>query len=246
MTLDNDVYFDSPSDLRTIVAAFERHSRAACLAFRVYHPETGRLHRRDWCHPRPPEQEQEEFPTYFITEGASAFRRQVFDKVDPYWEKLWIGHEGFDLALRVMDAGYQIWYIPEIKVWHMASLETRETWRPYYFNTRNLFYVVYRNYPWWSGLVHLLPRLAVLAFYSIRYGFPSRFLAGVWDGLLDASRHSKKAPADQSGGAATDLANAEGFTKLASEVHPALAKSRVVTFCSVRFRLGWILTATPA
>lgn len=184
VTLDNDVYFDDPRDVHRIVAAFERHPEAGCLAFRVYHPQTGRLHARDWCHPRPWQQaETIEFETYYITEGASAFRRAVFERVQPYWKDLFIGLEGFDLALRLMDAGHQIWYVPEVKVWHMASLETRESWRPFYYNTRNLFLVAFRNYPSLRGLLHVVPRVLVLGFYALRHGHFGRFLAGVMDGV---------------------------------------------------------------
>ena len=189
VTLDNDVYFDSPAGLRRVVEAFQRHPRAGCLAFRVYHPKTGRLHARDWCHPRPwQEAETTEFETHYITEGASAFRREVFDRIEPYWERLWIGHEGFDLGLRLMDAGYEIWYAPDVKVWHMASLETRENWRPFYFNTRNLLLVVYRNYPLLRGMGVLLPRLAVLGFYAIRCGFLRKYLAGLADGVRELGK----------------------------------------------------------
>jgi GT2 family glycosyltransferase len=139
---------------------------------------------RDWCHPRSWRQaEAQEFETDYITEGAAAFRREVFDRIEPYWPLLFIGHEGFDLSLRLLDAGYEIWYAPEVKVWHMASIETRPNWRPFYYYTRNLFPVICRNYPWAQGLLHLAPRLAVLAVRSLQAGAFRRYLAGLVDGL---------------------------------------------------------------
>jgi GT2 family glycosyltransferase len=184
VNLDNDVSFDDPQALHRIVEAFERRPRAGCVVFRVYHPATGKLHVRDWCHPRPWQTgEAEEFETYYITEGAAAFRRQVFDRIEPYWPLLFIGHEGYDLGVRLMDAGYEIWYLPELKVWHMASLETRQDWRPFYYYTRNLFPVICRNYPWFEGVIHLVPRVAVMALYSLRARALGRCLMGVVDGL---------------------------------------------------------------
>ena len=184
VTLDNDVYFDDSRAVSRIVEAFERHPGAGCVVFRVYHPATGVLHVRDWCHPRPWQTgEGEEFETHYITEGAAAFRRQVFDRIDPYWPLLFIGHEGSDLGIRLMDAGYEIWYLPELKVWHMASLETRQDWRPFYFYTRNLFPEIYRNYPLPEGLAHLVPRVAVMALYALGAGALDRCLKGVADGL---------------------------------------------------------------
>lgn len=186
VTIDNDVYFDSPETLARIAEAFERHPAAACIAFRVCHPATGRLHVRDWCHPRPWQQAQHlEFETTFITEGAAAFRRAVFDRIEPYWEQIFIGHEGFDLGLRLLDAGYEIWYTPTVTVWHMASPETRENWRPFYFNSRNLILVLARQYPLGGAIRHALPRLVILGFYALRYGHLWRFFQGIGDGLRE-------------------------------------------------------------
>ncbi len=184
VTLDNDVYFDDTQALNRIAAAFERHPAAGCVVFRVCHPATGQLHLRDWCHPRPWQQaELEEFETFYITEGAAAFRRAVFERIEPYWSELFIGHEGYDLALRLMDAGYEIWYVPEVKVWHLASRETRPDWRPFYYYTRNLFPVVYRNYPFSAGVAHILPRLAVFGIYALRVRAFGKYLRGIVDGL---------------------------------------------------------------
>lgn len=194
VTLDNDVYFDRPDAVARIVAAFERRPKAGCVVFRIYHPATGRLHLRDWCHPKPPEFENEEFETHYLTEGAAAFRSEVFRRVEPYWSELFIGHEGFDLALRIMDAGYSLWYVPEVKVWHMASLATRQDWRPFYFNARNLFAIVGRDCPWAWGVVYMAPRLAVLGFYALAAHAFGRYLTGVADGvrMLLAARRFRR------------------------------------------------------
>lgn len=184
VTLDNDVYLDHPLQVREIVEAFGRHRKAGCIVFRVYHPATGKLNSKDWWHPRRWEEaEAEEFETPFITEGAAAFRREVFQKVGLYWEPLFITHEGLDLSLRLWDAGWEVWYVPSVKVWHMASGETREPWRSFYYSTRNLLPVVYRHYPWAAGLSYLLPRLAGLGFYSLKEGYFRSFLRGLFDGL---------------------------------------------------------------
>ena len=182
--LDNDVYFDAPGAVAAAVAAFHRLPQAGCISFRVYHPQLQTLHARDWCHSRPwPEAEFQEFETHYVTEGACAFRREVFETVEGYWEDLWIGHEGFDLSLRILDAGWEMWYTPDVKVWHLASLETRDTWRPYYFNTRNLLLVAMRDYPWHKAPSLLLPRLGVLAFYAARYGYLRHYCKAIADGI---------------------------------------------------------------
>jgi GT2 family glycosyltransferase len=182
--LDNDVSLDGPAAIWSIVAGFDRHPDAGCIAFRVYHPSTRTLHVRDWCHPRPWQTgESQEFETHYITEGACAFRTSVFRTVDCYWEPLFIGHEGYDLGLRLMDAGYTIWYVPDVRVWHEASVETRQDWRPFYFYTRNLFPIAYRNYPLWAGMWYVLPRVLVFGFYAVRARAFGRFIQALRDGV---------------------------------------------------------------
>lgn len=184
VTLDNDVYFDHPLAIQEIVRAFERHPRAGCVVFRIYHPGSGELHWRDWWHSRQWQaSEHEEFETHFISEGAAAFRREVFDAIEAYWAPFFITHEGLDLSLRLLNAGWEIWYVPSVKVWHIYSAEARQGGRSFYFNTRNLLPVVYRNFPWAHGLAYLLPRLAALGLYSLKAGFFSRFVRGLLDGL---------------------------------------------------------------
>lgn len=183
--LDNDVYFDDAGAIEATIAAFHRLPQAGCISFRVYHPQLGTLHGRDWCHSRPwQEGEYQEFETNYVTEGACAFRKKVFDTVEGYWEDLWIGHEGFDLSLRILDAGWEMWYTPDVKVWHLASLETRDSWRPYYYNTRNLILVAMRDYPWLKMPGLLLPRLGVLGFYAVRYGYIGRYFKALFDGFI--------------------------------------------------------------
>ena len=193
--LDNDVYLDGPAGLRQVARAFERHPGAGCVAFRVYHPATGRLHTRDWAHPRAWDRaEMEEFPTHYITEGASAFRAEVFRRIDPYPDEFFVGQEGADVAFRLLDAGYEIWYTPEVKVWHMASLETRMSGRPFYYNTRNMFLLVYRNLPVADAVIFAAPRLAVLAVYALKYGHFRLFAAGLRDGLRCLRTHAWRKP----------------------------------------------------
>ena len=100
ITIDNDVSFLSSNEASKVVEAFEEHPEAHVLAFRICDAGTGKLRVREWCHPRDwREFSETEFETSFFGEGASAFRREVFDVAGLYWEPLFIGHEGDELGL---------------------------------------------------------------------------------------------------------------------------------------------------
>jgi hypothetical protein len=199
VTLDNDVSFAIQTALQEIMSAFERHPKAGCVTFEIKDPLTNNWSARDWMHPWVYDaSNSEDRQTTFISEGACAFRRSVFDKVAPYWEALFINMEGADLALRILNAGYEIWHAPRVQVYHCHSKETRDAGRDFYHNPRNLLLLAYRNIPTSNLFGFLVPRLMALACCSCIRGCFLVFLAGLWSGLtfIKSSRGLRQ-PIDQ-------------------------------------------------
>ena len=194
VTIDNDVYFDSPFELQKIRSAFDRSPDTSCIVFKVLEGDTGRVHLRDWCHPRSYwDFSDTEFETCFIPEGASAFRRSDFQKMGGYYEPLWIGCEGWDLALRMIDAGMKIAYHPEVRVRHAMSEETRSSGRNFYFYTRNYLWIAFKDYSGLRRLRYLGYHWGMMAFFSFRAGHPGKFFRGVRDGVagLQKLQHTR-------------------------------------------------------
>ena len=188
VTLDNDVRFESPRELEYLASAFQRKPQASVLVFKILEDPSGRLHLRDWCHPRNHRQFSETaFETCYIAEGACAFRRQHFLSVQGYWEPFLIGGEGWDLALRLLDAGYRIFYCPEVRVRHAMAQETRGERRPFYRLMRNYVWTAFKDYPGWRRFQYMLYGLAVLTFFAARSGNLTELYRGLADGLR--SRH---------------------------------------------------------
>ncbi len=184
VTIDNDLYFDSPFELQKVVNAFSECPQASCIAFKVLDATTGELHVRDWCHPCSyADCADSEFETYFLPEGASAFRRDRFLEAGGYFEPLWIGHEGWDLALRILDRKGHIVYRPSIRVRHLISSETRTSWRPYYYYTRNYIWIAARNYTFGRALRFLAEKMAMMAYFALRTKNLKAFGRGIRHGL---------------------------------------------------------------
>lgn len=184
VTIDNDVYFDSPFELQKVRNAFDHSPEVTCIVFKVLEGDTGKVHLRDWCHPRSYwDYSDAEFETCFIPEGASAFRRDSFQKIGGYYEPLWIGCEGWDLALRMIDAGMKIEYHPEVRVRHAMSQETRSSGRNFYFYTRNYFWIAFKDYSGLRRWRYLAYHWGMMAFFSLRAGHPGKFFLGVRDGV---------------------------------------------------------------
>jgi len=189
VTIDNDIRFNSPLELGKVVAAFERKPEASALAFKILLEETGRLHRRDWCHPRSfRAYANKEFETCYIPEGACAFRRETFLRVGGYYEPFRIGGEGDDLALRMIDAGFRIFYCPEVEVRHSMAMETRAGRRPHYYYIRNHIWTAFRSYSGWRRWKSLAYSFALVGFFSLRAGDIDELYRGVKDGLKGRSR----------------------------------------------------------
>ena len=182
-TLDNDVLFTTPEDVARGVAAFERHPRAAVVNFTILGPD-GVLSRRDWCHPRDPDRwANTEFVTDYVLEGASACRREAFVASGGYWAPFFIGHEGWDLALRLLDAGHELVYTPDVRVRHMVDPTVRPSSRIYYTFTRNAIWVALRNFSTVAAARSIALDLALMGFTAARAGELAAYARGIADGV---------------------------------------------------------------
>jgi GT2 family glycosyltransferase len=187
-TLDNDVLFTTPDDVARGVAAFEHHPRAAVVNFTILGPD-GVLSRRDWCHPRDPDRwAGAEFVTDYVLEGASACRRDAFLASGGYWPPFFIGHEGWDLAMRLLDAGHDLVYSPAVRVRHMVDSTVRPSSRIYYTFTRNAIWVALRTHRPAAALATIAKDLALMGFASARAGQLAAFARGIVDASRDAGQ----------------------------------------------------------
>lgn len=184
ITLDNDIYFDSVYEVRKVVITLRTRPDIHLLAFQLCDAQTGMLRLREWCHPRFwRDYAQEEFETNFFVEGACAYRREIFQTAGMYYEPLFIGVEGHDLALRIIDSGYRILYCPHIRANHLMSPETRTLDRPFYYYTRNYIWIAHKDFHFLAGVKFLLPKLLMMFYFTLRAGRFSAFLRGVSDGV---------------------------------------------------------------
>src|SRR5262249_53146863 len=185
-TLDNDVLFRTPDDVRHALAALPRRPRAAVVTFKIV-AATGGLSRRDWCHPRDPRRWSEsEFATDYVLEGASACRRDAFLAAGGYWEPLFIGHEGWDLAFRLIGAGPELIYTPTVRVQHMVDPTVGPPSRIYYTFTRNAIWVALRNRRPLPAIRSIAQDLALMGFAAFRAGELDAFRRAIVDAVRGA------------------------------------------------------------
>jgi len=170
ITLDDDIYGLKDDHLAILRKHFAQNYRVGAICFQVRDHFKGTL--CNWCHPcRPEEGAEQILQTTEISEGAVAFRRSLLLETGLYTREFFISHEGADLAARILDRGFDIVYLPQVRVTHKYALEGRPGWRRYYYDTRNDFWLVVRNYRWPYLLAHLGRRLPATFVYALRDGF---------------------------------------------------------------------------
>ena len=181
VTLDDDVGGITSEEIDRIREILAKDDVAG-VCFKVIDAETHEI--IDWGHHRKQEEYSEVcFVTDDISEGAVAFRRDLVLRAGLYPEEYFISHEGPDLAIRLMNLGYRILYSPDITVLHSHSTLGRTSWRRYYYDSRNLIWLVVRHYHFFSGCKTLLLGMSAMAVYALRDGYFYYWLLAVRDAI---------------------------------------------------------------
>jgi GT2 family glycosyltransferase len=179
--LDDDISCLSHDALERLDEIFA-DGRIGAVNFRVLEEGTG--HVVNWVHHRRVEQfSRVVFETYEITEGAVAFRRSILRRVGGYPEAFFLSHEGPDLAFRIMNEGWQVIYSPAVSVTHSFAPEGRTSWRNYYYDTRNTFWLAARNLPMGYGFRIVVRQTLAMFLHSVRDGYLKWWLKGIWHGV---------------------------------------------------------------
>lgn len=190
VTLDDDVFGFSGSDVQLIRDYFRDKKKVAAANFRVIDDLTEM--QINWCHRRKLIQwSGEEFSTYEISEGAVAYRRQCFLDVGMYPSYFFISHEGPDIAIALMDQGWEVVYYPKITVRHAHSMNGRPGWRRYYYDTRNMVWLGVRRYNVKLFLRKVPLHLAAMLFYSLRDGYTRVYFKALYDSIKGVAQVKK-------------------------------------------------------
>jgi GT2 family glycosyltransferase len=109
-----------------------------------------------------------------------------------YYEPIFLGNEGHDLALRILDKGFRMLYAPDIRARHLMAADTRSSERTFYIYTRNYIWISYKDYHFFDGSRFLVPKILMMAFFGLRTGHLRAYLRGIKDGIRGLSRISKE------------------------------------------------------
>jgi GT2 family glycosyltransferase len=128
--------------------------------------------------------------TEYIWAAAMLIRAEVLARTGGFDTDFLVYHEELDFCRRVRRLGYELWLVPEAKVWHKVGTQVENAWRAYQWNRGKI--LLYRKHAQ-NGL-----HLALLVLYAFAYTFMRAIfkksgvgnrgplkdaLRGLWDGL---------------------------------------------------------------
>jgi GT2 family glycosyltransferase len=180
--LDDDVFGMTRNSLAEIYKKFKSNPKLGVINFKVLNAFNGKL--CNWVHHCSPDIYQDkEFPTYEITEGAVAFRKEVLYKSGFYDPIYFISHEGPDLAFRILRCGYDCIYSGDIIVTHCHEQTGRASWLNYYYDTRNHIFLAVKNLPFIFAAKYLFIGILSMMVYSLRDGYFAYWCKAMKDGI---------------------------------------------------------------
>jgi len=123
--LDDDAVLQNKDCLVNLLNEFETSNTEkpkAIVSFKILYYENLQMQKNGLPHKRYEEYKDKSFfETYFYAGGAHAIKREVIEKLGEYPADFFYGMEEYDLAYRILDAGYSIVYSDKIVMLHKES-----------------------------------------------------------------------------------------------------------------------------
>lgn len=120
--------------------------------------------------------------------GAAIYRTDVVRKIGPFDEKHFAYLEDVDMGYRARIYGYENYYIPQSRVFHVGSATTgtRYNEKKVFLAARNSVYLLYKNMPLLQLIINLpfvLLGILVKTLFFVRKGFAGEYLKGIFAGV---------------------------------------------------------------
>ena len=120
--------------------------------------------------------------------GAAVYRREYLNRIGLLDEAHFAYLEDMDLGYRARIAGYENWYLPAAKVYHVGSGTSGSRYNEFKirYSSRNNVYLIYKNMPlmqWFLNLPFLAAGFGIKFLFFLRKGYGREYLAGIKNGL---------------------------------------------------------------
>lgn len=127
--------------------------------------------------------------------GAAIYRKALVKKLGGFDEAHFAYLEDMDISWRAKIHGYENWYVPEAKVFHMGSATSGSRYNPFkvIHSAGNNVYLIYKNMPLFQILLNapfLLAGFFIKYLFFVKKGFGKEYRKGLRRGLSLCRNHS--------------------------------------------------------
>ncbi|RDU22143.1 glycosyltransferase family 2 protein [Anaerosacchariphilus polymeriproducens] len=128
--------------------------------------------------------------------GAAIYRKEVFDMIGYFDEDHFAYLEDIDIGYRARIYGYENYYIPTAKVYHVGSGTSGSRYNEFKVknSSRNNIYLIYKNMPTFQiilNLPFLIAGFIVKTIFFIRIGLGFEYIRGLRTGFKMSERKKK-------------------------------------------------------
>lgn len=162
IVIDDDAIVVDPHATAMVVEKLETDPSIGALGFKILDYHTRDIQKGYRIRRGKALDLNSEFDTWGFRGAGHAMRRRVFEEVGPYPDYFPWGNEEFDIALKILDAGYRIVYFPRVEIAHKRSVRGRLPETEFVaVALENRIKIAIRNLPWryvlttaviWTGI----------------------------------------------------------------------------------------------
>lgn len=136
----------------------------------------------------PEEKYKKEKQIFSSCAGAAIYRKSILDKIGLFDEKHFAYLEDLDLGYRAKRFGYENWFLPEARIYHVGSGTTGSQYNKFKVrhSARNNVYVIYKNMPAWQiawNLPFLISGFLMKGLFFWKKGLTTEYWQGFFEGI---------------------------------------------------------------
>jgi len=153
LVLDDDSHPVNSETVDRLIQHLDSSPKIGVIACRIESPNGDIVH--SWHLPN----SDEPCSSIAFVGCGFAIRRELFEKVDWYPPEFFLYQNEVEVAIRVLQEQYEIYYDPRCRVIHRQSAQGRTNWRRVYYPTRNTIWIIRRYFPFPSAAYLIASRL---------------------------------------------------------------------------------------
>lgn len=163
LVLDDDSCPQNMDSVEKMMMVLDEHNEIGIIACHIESPDG--TAQSSWHLP----QTASFGPSPFFVGCGFIIRSDLFRSINWYPDSFFLYQNEVDIAFKVRQKGYQIFYAPDCVVTHRGIPSRRPGWRRVYYPTRNTIWLIQRYYPQPQASYMIASRLVIGLVRAIQF-----------------------------------------------------------------------------